>query len=71
MGKLITTIDAAQMLKVSPVRVRQLIASGALQSEKRGRDHLLDEEVVLHFHKHERRGTGRPKKLKRKDLRLR
>jgi excisionase family DNA binding protein len=64
MGQLITTATAAEILKVSPVRVRQFIASGALKSEMHGRDHLLDEDEVKHFHKHGRRKTGRPRKTK-------
>ena len=68
MGKLITTDEAAKILEISPVRVRQLIAAGALKSEKRGRDHLLDEDDVMHFNEHERRNTGRPP---RNDLRTR
>jgi len=62
MTKMITTDEAAQLLKVTAVRVRQLIASGALESEKRGRDHLLTEEAVTHYDKHSRRKTGRPRK---------
>lgn len=62
MSKLITTDEAAQILKVTSVRVRQLIASGALKSEKRGRDHLLEEEAVIHYDQHCRRETGRPRK---------
>jgi len=60
---LITTAETAVILKVSPVRVRQLIRDGQLRSEKRGRDHLLDRDEVERFNRDGRRPGGRPKKL--------
>ena len=69
---LITTAEAAVILKVTPVRVRQLIASGQLQSEKKGRDHMLEQGEVERFDKEGRRPGGRPKESpKRKPLRVR
>jgi site-specific DNA-methyltransferase (adenine-specific) len=59
---LITTKRAAEILGIGPVRVRQLIAGGQLQSEKQGRDHLLDEAEVRRFDREMRRPTGRPRK---------
>jgi site-specific DNA-methyltransferase (adenine-specific) len=59
---LITTAEAAVILKVTPVRVRQLIHSAQLNSEKKGRDHLLDQEEVERFARKGRRPWGRPRK---------
>jgi len=69
---LITTKKAAEILGVTPVRVRQLIHQGQLAAEKHGRDHLLDKEAVQQFNRHGRRPGGRPPKTtKRKRLRMR
>ena len=59
---LITTNIAAEILGITPVRVRQLIQEGQLASEKQGRDHLLDEDVVRRFNRQGRRQPGRPRK---------
>jgi len=59
---LITTKRAAELLHVTPVRVRQLIRQGRLPSMKEGRDHLLDEAVVRKFDRFDRRPGGRPRK---------
>jgi excisionase family DNA binding protein len=45
----LTTKEAAQLLKVSDSRVRQLILEGTLQAEKKGRDHLIDEKDLTKF----------------------
>ena len=63
---LITTKKAAELLRISAVRVRQLIQSRQLNSEKTGRDHLLDEADVVKFNREGRRARGRPKKECRK-----
>jgi site-specific DNA-methyltransferase (adenine-specific) len=63
---LITTRRAAELLRITAVRVRQLIQTKQLSSEKAGRDHLLDEADVVRFNKEGRRGRGRPKKDWRK-----
>ena len=69
---LITTAEAAVILKVTPVRIRQLIRDGQLQSEKMGRDHLLDRDEVTRFDRDGRRPGGRPRKYPvRKHLRVR
>jgi excisionase family DNA binding protein len=69
---LITTKSAAEILGVTPVRVRQLIQQGQLAAEKHGRDHLLQKEKVQQFNRHGRRPGGRPPKItKRKHLRMR
>jgi excisionase family DNA binding protein len=59
---LITTAEAAVILKVTPVRVRQLIRDRQLFSEKRGRDHLLERDEVERFDRVGRRKGGRPRK---------
>ena len=59
---LITTAEAAVLLRVTPGRVRQLIGGGQLESEKRGRDHLLDQAKVERFDEQDRRKGGRPRK---------
>jgi len=43
---LVTTKEAAQILGVTPVRVRQLIKEKGLAAEKHGRDHLLQDREV-------------------------
>jgi site-specific DNA-methyltransferase (adenine-specific) len=63
---LITTKRAAELLCITAVRVRQLIETGRLNSEKTGRDHLLEEADVMRFNKEGRRARGRPKKDCRK-----
>ena len=60
---LITTNAAAEILGITPVRVRQLIREGQLVSQKQGRDHLLDEDVVRRFNRQGRRQRGRPRKI--------
>ena len=60
---LVTTKEAAQILGVTAVRVRQLIKDGRLVAEKRGRDHLLEDREVERFKRHGRRSGpkgGRP-----------
>ncbi len=70
--KLITTNRAAEILEITPVRVRQLIQQGQLSSVKQGRDHLLDEDEVNQFNRNGRRPGGRPPKpVARKSLRVR
>jgi site-specific DNA-methyltransferase (adenine-specific) len=59
---LITTKRAAELLRISAVRIRQLIQTKQLSSEKAGRDHLLDEADVVRFNREGRRARGRPKK---------
>jgi excisionase family DNA binding protein len=69
---LITTKSAAEILGVTPVRVRQLIQQGRLAAEKRGRDHLLDRKEIERFNRHGRRPGGRPPKTTgRKHFRMR
>jgi len=62
MGKLYTTDDAAKYLGVTPSRVRQFIMESRLESEKYGRDHLIQKNVLEDFAKSGKRKRGRPKK---------
>ena len=62
---LVTTKEAAQILGVTPVRVRQLIKEKRLVAQKHGRDHLLQGQEVERFKRHGRRSGpkgGRPSK---------
>jgi excisionase family DNA binding protein len=63
---LVTTKEAAQILGVTPVRVRQLIKEKRLAAEKHGRDHLLQDREVERFKRHGRRSGpkgGRPPRI--------
>jgi len=62
MGKLFTTEDAAKYLGVTPSRVRQLIMEDRLESEKYGRDHLIQKIALENFAKNGKKKRGRPKK---------
>jgi excisionase family DNA binding protein len=56
--KLITTVDAAKELGVTPQRVRVLIRAGRLPAQLLGRDYVIraaDLQLVRH------RRAGRPK----------
>lgn len=53
----ITTIAAAELLGVTPRRVRQYIEGGRLRARKIGRDYLVDAEGVAAF---KPRPTGNP-----------
>ena len=52
---LVTSKEAAQILGVTPVRVRQSIKEKRLSAEKHGRDHLLQDRGVERFKHHGRR----------------
>jgi excisionase family DNA binding protein len=58
---LITTSEAAEILGVTPARVRQFVLDGRLNGRKVGRDLLLDESEVRTFAAKPRKITGRPK----------
>ena len=58
----ITTSEAAEILDVTPARVRQFVLDGRLSGRKFGRDLLLDESEVRKFAAKPRKITGRPKK---------
>jgi excisionase family DNA binding protein len=62
--ELVTVAEAAEIIGLSRVRVRQLVASGTLPAEKVGRDWLVRRSVAERFARKERRGPGRPRKEK-------
>ena len=62
MKKYFTTSDAAQYLGVTPSRVRQYIVEERLESEKYGRDHMIEENTLAEFARHGKKKRGRPKK---------
>ena len=55
----VTTKEAAERLRVSPGRVRQLIADGVLETVKVGATRLILIES-LERHERTRRGRGKP-----------
>jgi excisionase family DNA binding protein len=59
LGSSLTVREAAGRLGVSPLAVRQQIASGRLAAVKRGRDWLLDPQAVERMAR-QRPGSGRP-----------
>ena len=62
MKKYFTTGDAAKYLGVTPSRVRQYIVEERLESEKYGRDHMIEESTLAEFARHGKKKRGRPKK---------
>ena len=60
MSKYFTTEDAALYLGVSSARIRQFILEERLQTDKSGRDHLIEESVLSDFAKFGRKKVGRP-----------
>lgn len=60
---LLTTVEVAERLGVSPRRVRELITDGRLPAEKKGRDYLIKEFDLA---KVQNRKPGRPQKPKPK-----
>ena len=62
MSEFYTTEDAAKYLGVTPSRVRQFIMEERLDSEKYGRDHLIQKTTLDAFAKNGKKKRGRPKK---------
>ena len=56
---LLTTSEVAIILQISGARVRQLILSGQLPSQKKGRDHFIKR---MDLNLVENRRVGRPRK---------
>jgi excisionase family DNA binding protein len=46
MGKMLSTIEFAEMMNVTPFRVRQMIYDGSIKAEKIGRDWVIDAKYV-------------------------
>lgn len=44
--RLYTTNEAAELLEVTPARVRQMVARGEIESEKLGRDRFVTAEAI-------------------------
>jgi excisionase family DNA binding protein len=60
-GNFVTTQEAADILGVTDIRVRQIVQDGRLTRHNAGRMILLDKREVQEFAK-EDRPAGRPKK---------
>jgi len=56
-----TTVEAGKILGVSSARVRQMILSGAMSAEKRGRDLMIPQSEIEKA-KHRQKLPGRPAK---------
>ncbi|MDQ3323861.1 MAG: helix-turn-helix domain-containing protein [Acidobacteriota bacterium] len=57
--KILSTAEAAEKLKISAIRVRQLIQEGRLPAQKVGRDYVIQESDLKLVNE---RRNGRPKK---------
>jgi len=44
--RMFTTNEVAEMLAVTPARVRQMVLTGMIQAEKRGRDLMIPESQI-------------------------
>jgi excisionase family DNA binding protein len=66
MNKYLTTREAAEILGVSPARIRQFIQQSRLKSEKHGRDHMLLREDVHRFAAKGALKRGRPRQNEKK-----
>lgn len=62
MEKYLTTREVADLLGVSPARIRQFIQEGRLKSTKHGRDHLISQVDAETFADRGTKKPGRPKK---------
>lgn len=62
MSKKLTTIEIADAVGLSDIRIRQMILSGEIRAEKFGRDYMIDEEYVeIIKNRPERRGRKHKK----------
>jgi excisionase family DNA binding protein len=59
--KILSTSEAAERLKISSIRIRQLIREGRLPAQKVGRDYIIQEKDLELV---EDRRNGRPPKAK-------
>lgn len=62
--EILNTAGAAEKLKISAIRVRQLIREGRLPAQKVGRDYIIEEKDLDLVSD---RQTGRPPNNKSKD----
>jgi excisionase family DNA binding protein len=63
--RMFTTNEVAEMLDVTPARVRQMILAGEMLAEKKGRD-LLIAESQIEKAKGRKTTPGRPAKTSKK-----
>ena len=61
--KFYTTDEAAEYLRVSPSRVRQLIGEDRLKAEKLGRDHLIVAEELAEYVTKGKKKRGRQRNV--------
>lgn len=59
--EILSTAEAAKKLKISAIRIRQLISEGRLPAQKVGRDYIIQEKDLALVAD---RQTGRPAKNK-------
>lgn len=62
MMRLLSTTEVADILRVTPSRVRQLVGGGSLPALRVGRDILIPERELKKYLRLPRRAPGRPKK---------
>lgn len=60
-GTVMTTVEAAAALDVTPAWIWRLIKRGSLAAEKRGRDYWIEEEEVERYRR-EKAPAHRPRK---------
>lgn len=60
---MLTTIEVAQALGVTPRTIERHIKANHLEAKKYGRDYLITQEELARF-KQQRRKAGRPRKEK-------
>lgn len=57
MSKMLSTIELAEIIKVTPFRIRQMIYDGTIKAEKIGRDWIIDAKYIeIIRNRPERRG---------------
>jgi excisionase family DNA binding protein len=44
--EMLSTLEAAEKLGVSPIRIRQLIQDGKIKAKKLGRDYVIEESEL-------------------------
>ncbi len=62
----VSTADAADRLKITTTRVRQMITEKIVKAEKVGRDYFIPETEVVRLEKADRK-PGRPAKTPTKE----
>ena len=63
MNKMLSTVEFAEMMKVTPFRIRQMIYDGSIKAEKIGRDWIIDAKYIdVIKNRPERRGRKKAAK---------